>query len=481
MKNLFTIKKLDWYLVRQFIGPFVVVFFVVLFAFVMQNFWLYMDEILGKGLGFWTIAQYLTNLAVVLTPLALPLALLLTGIMTFGTLGEHFELAAIKSSGLSLTRFMRPLLVFAIFIGTFSFLINNFIMPVMNLKTYSLLYDMRKKKPALNLQEGIFNKLFDGYTIRVGSRAENGRDFTDIIIYDHNGRSGNNSVTVAKKGTMVTSRDGSYLVFELQDGWRYDEGEDRRELEQTRMHFERWNKVFDLTKLEFKRTEEELFKNNEKMLNAGQLYMMMDSMDRKKEQSYALSRRQIRKYISVLDSSKHISFYPKTDLHYQDFFLETIPDTLKYISLSHIDGHLRASKTYLFNSVNEVTFNKKKRNKLAIEFNDKFAMAFACVVLFLIGAPLGGIIRKGGIGMPIVVGILFFVVFFIVSSTGRKLADEEELPAWFGVWMATIFLTPVAGLVIYQARNDSALFTKETYVRLGMRLKKFFTRQRSAA
>lgn len=467
-------------MIRQFLGPFVVVYFVVLFAFVMQNFWLYMDEILGKGLGFWTIAQYLTNLAVVLTPLALPLALLLTGIMTFGALGEHFELAAIKSSGLSLTRFMRPLLYFAIFIGALSFLINNFIMPVMNLKTYSLLYDMRKKKPALNLQEGIFNKLFDGYTIRIGSKSENGRDFKDIIIYDHNGKSGNKSVTVAKKGTMVTSRDGSYLVFELHDGWRYDEGEDRRELEQTRMHFEHWNKVFDLTKLEFKRTEEELFKNNEKMLNAGQLYLMMDSMTRKKEQSYALSRRQIRKYVSVLDSTKTIIPQAQAQIRYDHSLLETVPDSLKYLYLSHIDGHLRASKTYLFNSVNEVTFNDKKRNKLAIEFNDKFAMAFACIVLFLIGAPLGGIIRKGGIGMPIVVGILFFVVFFIVSSTGRKLAEEEELPAWFGVWMATIFLTPVAGLVIYQARNDSALFSKETYVRLGMRIKKIFSKKQKA-
>lgn len=353
-------------------------------------------------------------------------------------------------------------------------------MPVMNLKTYSLLYDMRKKKPALNLQEGIFNKLFDGYTIRIGSKSENGRDFKDIIIYDHNGKSGNKSVTVAKKGTMVTSRDGSYLVFELHDGWRYDEGEDRRELEQTRMHFEHWNKVFDLTKLEFKRTEEELFKNNEKMLNAGQLYLMMDSMTRKKEQSYALSRRQIRKYVSVLDSTKTIIPQAQAQIRYDHSLLETVPDSLKYLYLSHIDGHLRASKTYLFNSVNEVTFNDKKRNKLAIEFNDKFAMAFACIVLFLIGAPLGGIIRKGGIGMPIVVGILFFVVFFIVSSTGRKLAEEEELPAWFGVWMATIFLTPVAGLVIYQARNDSALFSKETYVRLGMRIKKIFSKKQKA-
>lgn len=438
-----------------------------------------MDDILGKGLGFWTVAQYLTNLAVVLTPLSLPLALLLTGIMTFGSLGEYFELAAIKSAGVPLTRFMRPLFYFAVLVGLVSFLINNYIMPVMNLKTYSLLYDMRKKKPALNIQEGVFSKMFDGYTIRIGSKSENGKDFSDVIIYDHTGKMGNRSVTKAKKGTMFTSPDGQYLVFELYDGWRYDEGEDRQELEQTRMHFDRWNKVFDLSKFEFKRTEEELFKHNEKMLNAVQLYTMMDSLDRRRLEMYALSRRQLKKYLSIFDTTMTITVQPNPSLQYDHSFVELIPDSLKYLYLTHLDGHIRASKSYLFNSVNEVTFNEKRKNKLSIEFNDKFAMAFACIVLFLIGAPLGGIIRKGGIGMPVVVGILFFVVFFIVSSTGRKLAEEQKLPAWFGVWMATIFLTPLAGWVIYKASNDSPLMSKETYVRLWDRIKGIFVRKKS--
>ncbi|MBX9448862.1 MAG: LptF/LptG family permease [Taibaiella sp.] len=472
------IKKLDIYLIKSFIGPFIVVYFVVLFAFVMQNFWLYMDEILGKGLGFWPIAQYLTNLGVLFTPLALPLALLLTGIMTFGNLGEHFELAAIKSAGVSLVRFMRPLLYFAIFVGILSFLINNFIMPVMNLKTYSLLYDMRKKKPALNLQEGIFSKIFDGYTIRIGGKDENGQNFSDVIIYDHNGKTGNRNVTIAKRGKLMPSPDNRYLVFELEDGWRYDEGEDKREMEQTRMYFEKWNKVFDLSKFEFKRTEEDLFKHNEKMMNAGQLYLMMDSMERKKILSYDMSRKQIKKYLSILDTAIHLGDHTNPAVSYQDKYLELIPDSLKSQYLSYMDGHLRASKSYLFNSVNEVTFNSKRQNKLSIEFNDKFSMAFACVVLFLIGAPLGGIIRKGGIGMPVVVGIIFFVVYFILSSTGRKLAEEEKLSAWFGVWMATLSLMPVALIVIYQAKNDSRLMTKETYVRLWRSIRSIFKKEK---
>ncbi len=474
--SILRIKKLDLYLIKSFVGPFVMIFFVVLFAFVLQNFWLYMDEIIGKGLGFWTIAQYLLNLAVITTPIALPLALLLTGIMTFGSLGEYFELAAIKSAGISLFRFMRPLLFFAIFIGCISFLINNYITPVMNLKTYSLLFDMRKKKPTLNLQEGIFNRLFDGYSIRVGTKDKNGSDFYNIIIYDHNGSTGNKNVTVAEKGKMITSRDGKYLVFELQNGWRYEEGEDRREIEQTRMHFDHWNKIFDLSKFEFKRTEEELFKNNEKMMNVGQLYTLMDSMDLKEKESFEMSRKQIGKYISVLDTSKNLNVSTnKTKLiTYKNSYFEQIPDSFKQQYLSYLDGNIRASKSYLFNSINEINFNAKRSNKLAIELNDKFALAFACIVLFLIGAPLGGIIRKGGIGMPIVVGIIFFVIYFIINSTGRKLAEEEKLSSWFGVWMATLILTPIALLVVFIARNDSKLVSKESYLRIWEKIKSFF-------
>lgn len=474
--SILRIKKLDIYLIKSFVGPFVMIYFIVLFAFVLQNFWLYMDEIVGKGLGFTTIAQYLLNLAVITTPVALPLALLLTGIMTFGSLGEYFELAAIKSAGVSLVRFMRPLLFFAIIIGAISFLINNYVMPVMNLKTYSLLYDMRNKKPTLNLQEGIFNKLFEGYTIRVGSKDKNGQDFYNITIYDHNGSTGNKNVTVAEKGRLVTSRDGKYLVFELQNGWRYEEGDDRRELEQTRMHFDQWNKIFDLSKFEFKRTEEELFKNNEKMMNVGQLYTLIDSMSRKKEESFEVSRRQIGKYISILDSSKNLNVgMQKSELiRYKSSYFEQIPDSFKQQYLSYLDGHIRASKSYLFNSINEIQYNAKRSNKLAIELNDKFALAFACIVLFLIGAPLGGIIRKGGIGMPIVVGIIFFVIYFIINSTGRKLAEEEKLSSWFGVWMATLLLTPIALLVVYIARNDSKLVSKESYLRIWEKIKFFF-------
>lgn len=438
-----------------------------------------MDEILGKGLGFWVIGQYLFNLATITTPLALPLALLLTGIMTFGSLGEHFELAAIKSAGVSLSRFMRPLIVFALFISFCSFLISNYLMPVMNLKTYSLLYDMRKKKPALNLEEGIFNKLFEGYSIRIGKKDKDGIKMHDIIIYETINDNFNRTVTTAKSGTILPSENGKYLVFDLSDGWRYEEGLDPQEQQQTRMHFEKWSKVFDLSKFEFERTEEELFKNNEKMMNVGQLFTMIDSMENNKKRGFQSSKNYLQKYVSFIDTNKVLNIPKQTsEWTYQESFLEFVPDTLYAQTLMYLNGQLRSSKSFLFNSVNEVYFNSKRQSKLSIELNGKFSMAVACLILFLIGAPLGGIIRKGGIGMPIVVGIIFFVIYFILSATGQKLAEEGKLPIWLGVWLSAIVLTPIALIIIYQAKNDSRLVSKEAYLRLWRKTKSLFSKSK---
>ncbi len=229
------IKKLDILLIRSFAGPFLAWFFLTLFVLVMQFFWLYMDELLGKGLAISLILELLLYMSTTLVPLALPLAVLLSTIMTFGNMGENFELVAIKSSGISLNRFMRPLLVTIVALSFGAFLFNNHVIPVANLKALSMLYDLRNSKPTLNIRAGQFNNDIPNFSIRVGSKDKDGKTIRNITIYDHLNSYGNDKVVVAEKGQMLPSRDGRLLVFRLFNGWRYEEGMNGQEHTQGRM------------------------------------------------------------------------------------------------------------------------------------------------------------------------------------------------------------------------------------------------------
>jgi len=468
-------------------GPFVVTFFVVLFALVMQTFWLYMDELLGKGLGGLLMTQLLLNWAATLIPMALPLGILLAAIMTFGNLGENYELVAIKSSGISLFRFMRPLTVFIIIVSTGAFLFNNYVIPVANLKTFSLLYDMRNQKPAMNIREGVFNKDIDGFAIRVGKKGKDGRTIKDVIIYDHSQSRGNGNVVIAKDGKMYPSPDGHYLIFELHDGWRYEESNSKGNNEQTRMHFGKWFKVFDLSKFAFSRTKEELFKGNEVMMNVDQLSHNIDSNKVKLNNTVREFNRFLRPYFSVYkNQNKQDSLLAakitstKPGFTYKRSFLEYVPDSLRANTISSAESSIRSLKGAIFPFVNDSGIKKDKITKLKIEWHKKFTLSFACLLLFLIGAPLGAIIRKGGIGMPVVVAIAFFVIYFIINSTGEKLAKQGAVVPWYGMWLATGVLLPIALIIMTQARNDSNVFNKETYTRLWNRLKASLKRKASA-
>ncbi|MBZ0099069.1 MAG: LptF/LptG family permease, partial [Taibaiella sp.] len=277
------IKKLDILIIKSFIGPFIVTFFVTLFVLVMQFFWLYMDELLGKGLGAWMILQLLFYMSTTLVPLALPLGIVLASIMTFGNLGENFELVAIKSAGISLLRFMRPLLFFIIIISALAFVFNNNVIPYANLKALSLLYDLRNSKPAFNLRAGQFNQDIENYSIRVGEKDEDGSTIRNVIIYDHTSGMGNDKVTIAEEGQMISTPDKSYMIFRLKNGWRYEEYTNKdgsENNEQVRMYFKQWDKVFDLSSFKLQRTNQDLFKNAYQMMNVKQLAHEIDSADR---------------------------------------------------------------------------------------------------------------------------------------------------------------------------------------------------------
>lgn len=453
----------------------------------MQFFWLYMDELLGKGLGAWMIIQLLFYMSTTLVPLALPLGIVLASIMTFGNLGENFELVAIKSAGISLLRFMRPLLLVIIFIGGLAFLFNNNVIPFANLKALSLLYDLRNSKPAFNIKPGQFNKDIDNFSIRVGQKDKDGRTIRDIIIYDHTSEMGNDKVIIAKEGEMIPSPDKQFLVFRLKDGWRYEEYDNKKNNtnnEQARMYFRQWDKVFDLSSFKLTRTNEDLFKNAYQMMNVQQLNYQIDSSNRYMQRVPEKIYRYLRPYLTIV-SEENADSLEKTILksntsgfNYSDNFINKVPDSLRIKVTQLASSQVRSGKNLVEVTVSDKKLRSMNFNTFRIEWHRKFTLSFACVLLFLIGAPLGAIIRKGGLGMPLVVAIAFFVVFHIMSVTGEKLANSGAVDIWVGMWMATAMLLPIAFILIIQARNDSQIFSKEWYLRAWKVTKSLFSKSK---
>jgi lipopolysaccharide export system permease protein len=473
------IKKLDILILRSFIGPFIVTFFVTLFVLVMQFFWLYMDELIGKGLGTWMIVQLLFYMSTTMVPLALPLGILLASIMTFGNMGENFELVAIKSAGISLLRFMRPLLIFIIFIGGLAFIFNNNVIPFANLKALSLLYDLRNSKPALNIRAGQFNKDIDGYSIRVGEKDKDGKTIRNVIIYDHSSGLGNDKVVLAKEGEMIPSPDKQFLIFRLKDGWRYDENfkNNNGVNKQIRMYFRRWDKVFDLSSFRLNRTNEDLFKDAYQMMDVVQLSERIDSIGRyykRLEDNVSIYMGPNITYMSNGEDRKALLKSINSEKagvsQYDSSFLRSVPDSLRLQVIQQAISQAKNTEGLLAISSFERKLQTENFLKFKVEWHRKFTLSFACVLLFLIGAPLGAIIRKGGLGMPLVIAVVFFVVFHIMSITGEKLAKTGAMEPWAGMWMATAMLLPIAFILINQARNDSQIFSKEWYIRLGNRI-----------
>lgn len=467
-------------------GPYVVTFFIVLFVFLMQFFWLYMDDLIGKGLSLQLILELMVYMSATLVPMAMPLGILLASIMTFGSLGEHYELVAIKSSGISLFRFLRPLTIFVIGIVAGMFLFSNYVIPKANLKAYSLLYDMRNKKPTMSIKPGVFNRGLGNFVIRIGSKSEDGSSIKDILIYDHSKGSGNNNVVAAEKGKMYLSSDKRFLVFELSNGWRYElKKDDRGQYEQQRMFFKKWNKVIDVSSFGFSRTREDLFKNSEEMQDIAMLNRSVDSTYRMIEKDRKELKKSTGFFVSLGKKEgtfkgfeQKIRQYSKDSLPlYSKELISRFDRDQKNDIANKIINNAQSIQRYLSINATNTEINQTKINQYNMQWHKKFTYAFACLVLFLIGAPMGAIIRKGGLGLPMVISILFFVVYFILSSTGEKLAKQGKMPAAEGMWLATACLMPIAIMILVQARNDSPIFKKEAYINLWRKIKSIFVKE----
>ena len=443
-------------------------FFIALFILLMQFLWKYIDDLVGKGFEWYIIAKLLFYASSTFIPLALPLAILLSSIMTLGNLGEHYETVAIKAAGISLQRFLRPLIgiVFIIVIGAFYF--SNNILPVANLKMSSLLYDVRSKKPALNIEEGIFYKGIEGYVIKVGRKENDGKTMHKITIFDHTEKSGNNSVTVAEWGKMETTPDERYLIFSLYEGCTYEDELNGRGASITRpfrrTYFKEEIIRFDLSGFQLTRTKEDLFKDHYKMLNLKQLRESMDSLEKvyKDKQSRQCDQLLSRfKHFRNIDSASNI-------LETEDPIKPKITDNFKNSRVKQdiVDEALkraRNNKDKVFYTIRDFDTREEHIRRHQIEWHRKLTLSFACMVLFFIGAPLGAIIRKGGFGLPIVMSVIFFVVFHVLSMTGEKMVREGASAPFQGMWMASLIYLPLGILLTYMATTDSSIFDITAY------------------
>jgi lipopolysaccharide export system permease protein len=472
-------KKLDKLIVKAFVGPFVATFFITLLVLIMQFFWLYIDDFVGKGLGTKVILEFIWYQSAVLVPLALPLAILLSSLMTFGNLGESFELVAIKSAGISLLRFMRPLFFISLFICGIAFLFSNYIIPVANLKSRTLLTDIVYAKPAFDLKEGIFYDKINGFAIKIGKKEANDSVIRDVIVYEQ-GNTVQDNFTIAKSGIMSVSADKRFLEFNLKDGWRYqDRGNNAGNAANTefiRIRFSEYKKQFDLSSFQFTRTADSLNKNNERMYSMRQLSEAIDSLEK---ENLRMLEQMEKNMFSPFQFSRYIDTpwaqQNRVDSPLQKKvknFDELLPDSaIANVNLraQGLVGSLRTSIESLASTMKDRERNLRKHK---IEWHRKIALSLACLVLFLIGAPLGSIIRKGGLGTPLIFAIIFFMVFYFASSTGEKFAKENTMTPFAGMWLATFVLVPLGVFLTYMAMRDSHLFNKEFYYRIARHFRK---------
>ncbi|GGB19527.1 LptF/LptG family permease [Puia dinghuensis] len=558
--------KLDILLIKAFVGPFFATFFVTLFVLVLQFMWLYIDDFVGKGLDTFTVMRMLLYVAATTVPLALPLAVLLSSIMTLGNLGETYELVAIKSAGISLLRFLRPLFIVTIGITLIAFYFNNSILPLANLKMNTLKYDIIVSKPAFAIKEGVFYDKIEGFVIKIGKKERDDSTIRNVVIYEQNNGGNQDNMIIADSGTMVVSPDKQSLVFTLKNGSRYQEKGDRSVNSGTdliRMAFKTYKKVMDLSSFRMNKTDDSTFKSNFQMLSINKLGHAIDSM-KKSNESYAQQMERTissalrfppwmdttgwadiekapkpSKYLMSIDSARdslrkdwtvalkaqdstdraHDSIQKKQDSIRKaqealakakanaagghptppptaspnnagarvpktapdPQFYDLLPDSIRTQVLDRAIGAIAVAKNGIIQP--SAFYDAEKHQLLMHEeaWHEKITMAVACLVMFVIGAPLGSIIRKGGIGMPLVFAVIFFVIFFLLNNFGKKFVGQEVMTPLAGMWMPTYVLTPIGLFLVYKALNDSQLFNKEFYFRLTKKIRPLFASRRRQA
>ncbi|HEY6901248.1 MAG TPA: LptF/LptG family permease, partial [Puia sp.] len=543
-------KKLDLLIVKAFIGPFIATFFITLFVLVLQFFWLYIDDVVGKGIDPFTVGQLVFYLSATLVPLALPLAVLLSSIMTLGNLGETFELVAIKSAGISLLRFMRPLFIVSILLCITAFFFNNNILPIANLKMNTIKYDIIMTKPAFDIKEGVFYDRIEGFVIKIGKKEKDDSTIRNVVIYEQSNGTQQDNMIIADEGTMVVTPDKQSLIFTLRNGSRYQEDAGHSGVSNgtqlVRMSFKQYKKVMDLSSFKMSKTDDSSFRHNIQVQTLFELSHSIDSVktvvrdyskkaaatiafnvkvqhyldttgwdkvekspassylkseevardsirkqwtaEIKKQDSIQRFKDSVDKALAKMDKkgkpgapaagapttpaagspgtpaatpppgtpanpdavAKKLSATPPAPV-----FADLLPDSAYSTVLDRANSIVNSTKIALDQPA--VLYNNESNmvRQMEAAWHEKITLAVAVIVMFLIGAPLGSIIRKGGIGLPLVFAVIFFVVFFLLNNFGKKFVSQAVLSPIAGMWMSTYVLIPIGLFLTYKALNDS--------------------------
>lgn len=473
-------RKIDKLVLQAFWGPFALTSLVVIFIFLLRLVLFYFSDLFGKDLGFFVYVELFFYFSLITLPLALPLSVLLSSLMTFGKLGENFELTALKSAGISITRIMRPIFITAIGLSIFMFWFNNVALPWANLKGWGLLYDIKTTKTTLNIKEGIFYSDLPGYSIKVAKKYADNKTLKSLIIYDHTHNDGNRHVTLADSAQMYTILNKKYLIFELFNGKDYVEDADRgSNLDATDLALHEFKKskiVMSLEAFDMHKTEDNQFAHHEIMRSNVQLDEDEDSL------------RQVIRNIK--------NGFPKACGPNFIYFFHPVLNSYKNLKKSNwvaarIDSGAQKRNRDLYDVVDQQINNmgifaetnrvnlesrQDKLMKTRLEWHRKFTTSIAILVMFLIGAPLGAIIKKGGFGVPVVVAVSFFILMYIMSQQGDKMAKEGKVLLEIGAWISNTILGLIGLYFLKIAVNDSRLFEADNYLVIWGRLKQKWQR-----
>jgi lipopolysaccharide export system permease protein len=472
------IKIIDKYILKSFLGPFVVTFFIALLILLIQFLWKYIEDLVGKGLEWWVIAKLLFYASANMIPLALPLATLLSSIMLYGNLGERFELAALKSAGVSMFRFMRSTIMVGVFITVGAFMFSNYVLPTASLKFWTTLIDITRQKPALNIKPNEFYNEIENYSILIGGKAEDNVSISDITIYEEGQGTNQGNVLIAEGGQMLPSGDQSSLILKLRNGKQYEELKsdirNKSTYEHVRMEFGEWEKALDLSGFKMQESSEDLYRDHYKMMNIGQLTRAVDTLQLQAEKKG-------NSLVPVIGA--YYLFTRDTSIVFDTANISLPDSLLTFTSAIDFTSNQRvviqrslATVRNISNFTRQIEESMKfTNNKIAehqIEWHRKFTLSVACLLFLFIGAPLGAIIRKGGFGLPVIFSIIIFIIYYVLTISGEKMADQQVITPFFGMWLGILVIFPFSILLTQKAKNDSPVFNRDWYANQIARIRK---------
>lgn len=482
-------KRLNLYIVKSFLGTFVFTFVIVVFVLLMQFVWLWIDELVGKGLEMSILAQLFFYTSITFVPMALPLAILLASLMCFGNFGEHYELVAMKASGISMWKIMRPLMFFCIFLTFAAFYFSNSIVPIATLKMKTLLFDVKQQKLAFDLKEGVFYKDIENYVIYIKDKGKDGSSIYGVKIFDHTDKEGNTKIITADSGNMRLSANNRNIIFTLYDGYNYTDitsdksFKKRRPFE--RMQFKEQRLKFSLKDFDMTRTDEDLFKSHQAMLNMRQLSSSVDSLRHHyegKQKAYNENFcRRYQNYSIMVEKEAKAQLSSSGDVDTQ---LSTTDSTLalRWPLLSSFDesqqtniidmavGAAKLAKENATFNKNDFKARRENIKRHQKEWHKKLTLSLACIIFFFIGAPLGSIIRKGGLGFPTVISVVFFVLYWVTSTITERMAVTGGLNVFLGVWTSSLMLFPIGLFLTVKATTDAPLLDADSWRKIFKRI-----------